>query len=415
MRTKEKLLIAGGAVVLTAGIAAPIAAFAKAFRSDTTPVSQPRPEATATGDSIQGLAPPSDALTSAAPTIASAPAGAAPTGSTVVSILKAGTRLTSGKSVTSPNGKYVLRQQTDGNLVLTDSANSPQWSAQTHDHPGAYTQFAASGELVVYGTDGKPLWHSGTVVAGTTLQVQNDGNAVILDPARKPLWNSQAERYKLFPGQALLAGQSRKSPDGRFTLAQYPDGNLALTDATGKPLWSAQTHEHPGSLTYLGSDGNLVVYGPDQKPLWQSATDGNPGASAIVQNDGNAVVNNSAGKGLWGSATEGVFKLVPKQALTAGQYRKSNNGKYTLVMYPDGNLALQGPGGAEIWATGSYGNPGAKLTLQPDGNLVIYNTAKTAVWNTRTTGGAYLLVQDDGNVVLYNAAKQALWATNTSR
>jgi len=54
-------------------------------------------------------------------------------------------------------------------------------------------------------------------------------------------------------------------------------------------------------------------------------------------------------------------------------------------MQGDGNLVIYGYYNA-IWASGTWGNPGAYLDMQDDGNLVIYLPVSytTAIWATGT-------------------------------
>ncbi|MEV7524473.1 glycoside hydrolase domain-containing protein [Streptomyces sp. NPDC091371] len=90
-----------------------------------------------------------------------------------------------------------------------------------------------------------------------------------------------------------------------------------------------------------------------------------------------------------------------------------------LTMQSDGNLVLSYKAGngtaVPLWATGTYGNPGAYATVQADGNFVVYNKAGAAVWSSATYGnpGASLKLQDDGNLVLYSSSGAALWSTGT--
>jgi hypothetical protein len=343
-------------------------------------------------------------------------ASSTPGSSVPAAILKPGSRLTAGQSIRSPDGRYMLMLQTDGNLVLSDDAKRPQWSSQTYDNPGAYANFDGNGDLVVYGKRGNPLWHTATGGQGALLAVQDDGNAVLYRADHTGVWSSQAERMRLYPGQSLLAPQQRRSGDGRFTLVQYPDGNLVVVNADNHAIWSSQTSGHPGASTKMQTDGNLVVYGTDQKALWSSATSGNPGASAQVNADGNVVILASNGKALWGTATDGVSKLTTSQRLDSGQSRAAPHGAYALHQQPDGNLVLRGSGGNVVWSSGTYGHAGAYTKMQADGNLVVYDPMGTALWSTRTTGkgATYLLVQDDGSAVLYTAAKQPVWTSRTS-
>ncbi len=101
-------------------------------------------------------------------------------------LLVAGQQLLPLQSLASPNGKYVLVNQDDGNLCLLASG-VPTWCSGTNGIQGLITQMRTDGNLVVYdpqpynpdyavryqsGTDGRP---------GSYLAVQDDGNIVIYD------------------------------------------------------------------------------------------------------------------------------------------------------------------------------------------------------------------------------------------
>ncbi|MFF5232446.1 hypothetical protein [Dactylosporangium sp. NPDC000521] len=340
---------------------------------------------------------------------------AAPSASVPPAQLKPGFKLNAGQGLRSPNGKYTLTQQPDGNLVLADEAKRVQWSSQTPSNPGAYAGFTRDGDLAVYAKGGGVLWHSATAGKGALLEVRDDGNAVVSQAGRQEVWSSQGERGRLYPGQALISGQQRRSPDGRFTLLQQPDGNLVVADADKKVIWSSQTSGHQGGNTQLQNDGNLVVYGADKQPLWSSGTYGATAVTATLNADGNLVLT-SGGKALWATATDGISRLTVGQRLLAGQSRSAAKGGYTLLQQPDGNLVLRNSAKTVVWRSGTSGHPGASTRMQPDGNLVVYDTAGKALWSTKTYGkdATYLLVQDDGSAVLYTAAKKAVWTSRTA-
>ncbi|MGW4384377.1 hypothetical protein [Kitasatospora sp. NPDC004531] len=97
-------------------------------------------------------------------------------------------------------------------------------------------------------------------------------------------------------------------------------------------------------------------------------------------------------------------KLMPGQTLKAGEA--------VLAMQADGNLVLrlEGPTGArgpEVWATGTWGHPGAYAFMQPDGNLVVYKQGSTtdALWSTGTWG-------DPGARLLLSSGELEVWGTN---
>ena len=101
-----------------------------------------------------------------------------------------------GSSLSSPNGDYSMKMETDGNLVLYCKGNS-LWSSET----------------------------SGTNVSGG-LVFQTDGNLVLYDPERSPLWDSETYDTK--------ARQMVMQDDGNFVL--YTDEGEAVwkTDTVGK-------------------------------------------------------------------------------------------------------------------------------------------------------------------------------------
>lgn len=343
------------------------------------------------------------------------PASPLPSASVPPAQLKPGFRLNAGQALRSPNGRYTLTQQPDGNLALADDAKRVRWSSQTPSNPGAYASFERDGDLVVYAKGGGVLWRSATGGKGALLEVRDDGNAVVSQAGRQEVWSSQAEQGRLYPGQALIAGQQRRTADGRFTLAQQPDGNLVVVTADKKVIWSAQTGGHSGASTQMQNDGNLVVYGAGKQPLWSSGTYGSTGVAAVLNADGNVVLT-AGGKVLWATTTDGISKLTVGQRLLSGQSRAAAKGGFTLLQQPDGNLVLQNSAKSVVWRSGTGGHPGASTRMQTDGNLVVYDSAGKALWSTKTYGttATYLLVQDDGSAVLYTAAKKAVWSSKTA-
>lgn len=105
-------------------------------------------------------------------------------------ILPAGTVLEKGETYTSPDGKYRIVMQEDGNLVVyqkqADGKETPIFATGTHvNNPyrlgvGERAVMQTDGNLVVYSQAGGAVWASDT--AGDTnaqLALQNDGNLVI--------------------------------------------------------------------------------------------------------------------------------------------------------------------------------------------------------------------------------------------
>jgi pimeloyl-ACP methyl ester carboxylesterase len=105
--------------------------------------------------------------------------------------------------------------------------------------------------------------------------------------------------------QALHAGQSIRSRDGRFQLLYQWDGNLVLYRQDGVPLWHSDTHGWSAGQLVMQSDGNLVIYDAAGVPVWASGTAGFASAWLVVQNDGNMVIYTPSGGPVWSSGTGG--------------------------------------------------------------------------------------------------------------
>ncbi|MBW5480697.1 hypothetical protein [Streptomyces bambusae] len=112
--------------------------------------------------------------------------------------------------------------------------------------------------------------------------------------------------------------------------------------------------------------------------------------------------------------------LKPGEKLLPGQSIGGANAY--LKMQDDGNLVLIHNAGADLWATGTYGNPGAYAVLQADGNFVVYSKdggegKGGALWHSATWGNANsrLDLQEDGNLVLYRENNSAAWSSRTWR
>lgn len=103
-----------------------------------------------------------------------------------------GKSLKSGVSLYSPNGRYKLTQQTDGNLVLRNIAGSSArviWASGTNGRGVAYVVMQNDGNLVQYTKGGGAVWSTKTNgKGGDRLVVQNDGNTVIYTAGGKAVW-----------------------------------------------------------------------------------------------------------------------------------------------------------------------------------------------------------------------------------
>lgn len=118
--------------------------------------------------------------------------------------LGAGQSLRLGEKLESPNGRFTLFMQPDGNLVLYDgpySVASAIWATNTWTLPPEYRPTHADmqndGHFVLYNDAMYPAWASGVFgaqYAGAKLVQQDDGNLVIYLPDGTRLWETRTVR-----------------------------------------------------------------------------------------------------------------------------------------------------------------------------------------------------------------------------
>ncbi|XP_063688042.1 uncharacterized protein LOC134821259 [Bolinopsis microptera] len=94
-----------------------------------------------------------------------------------------------GEELISKNGKYDLRMQTDGNLVVYCNGNA-LWHSETYGRSvTGGLRFQGDSNLVIY--DPNPIWHSSTYDNGaTTLIMQDDGNVVLYTRDGRSVWHT---------------------------------------------------------------------------------------------------------------------------------------------------------------------------------------------------------------------------------
>ncbi len=214
------------------------------------------------------------------------------------STLSSDQRLGPGQRLVSPNGKYILLNQSDGNVVLIDThANRPVWSTGTQSRPGAVLIQQGDGNAVVY-QDGRSVWATGTNGrTGAILRLQDDGNLVVVAPGNLPVWDRYPDpppppgvTATLGSGQRLDPGQRLTSSNGRYVFVNQGDGNIVLSDTRyGKVLWATGTQNRPGAVWVQQGDGNGVVY-HNGSPIYSTGTRGRNGAILRLQDDTNLVV-----------------------------------------------------------------------------------------------------------------------------
>ena len=91
-----------------------------------------------------------------------------------------------GKFIQTVRSKLIM--QTDGNLVLYDTAGTAHWASQTQG-AGNTAVFQEDGNLVIYNAQHQSVWATNTQATGATLKVLEDGNMVIATDA-EVIWQT---------------------------------------------------------------------------------------------------------------------------------------------------------------------------------------------------------------------------------
>lgn len=227
-----------------------------------------------------------------------------------LSVLPPLTQMVLNQYLDSPNKRFRLVFQEDSNLVLRDGGN-PIWAGNadipysSEIYPQRGTGFEASiaymnYPLVVIDNQRSRIWQTknttvpskqqADAAARTYLQLQDDGNIVIIDAT--PIWKSKdsipvapdISATMISPGTMIYPNQSYSI--GTSTLIFQGDGNLVLYGANGLVHWASYTQGKGGALASMQEDGNFVIYDNAGTALWHTHTNGNPGAYARVQDNG---------------------------------------------------------------------------------------------------------------------------------
>ena len=114
--------------------------------------------------------------------------GAWPAVGSEPSQLTPGQTLAAGPGLLSPDGRFLLTQQPDGNLVLYDDTGKGLWDSGRYGH-GYQTVMQTDGNLVQYTPARRGVWDTATNhSAATNATLQSDGNFVLYTASGNPVW-----------------------------------------------------------------------------------------------------------------------------------------------------------------------------------------------------------------------------------
>jgi hypothetical protein len=98
--------------------------------------------------------------------------------------MPAGGALYVGQKIQTPDKRYTIYFQSDGNLVLYNQAMKALWSTGTDGKGAVALYMQGDGNLVLYNANMSPLWYSQTDGRGSSsLLLQMDGNLVLYGPS----------------------------------------------------------------------------------------------------------------------------------------------------------------------------------------------------------------------------------------
>jgi hypothetical protein len=104
-------------------------------------------------------------------------------------ILPDGLTMYSGQSLITPDRRYSLNYQPDGNVVLYNATGNPIWSTNTYQSSLGSLGLQSDGNLVLKNKDGSVIWSSGTGNRGRSdLLLQQDGNLVLYSTSGPATW-----------------------------------------------------------------------------------------------------------------------------------------------------------------------------------------------------------------------------------
>lgn len=214
--------------------------------------------------------------------------------------LAAGDILRNGRVLTSPDGRYTLAMQGDGNLVEYFQGRSV-WDTHTAGVSNTYLAMQKDGNLVLY-SGAKALWNSETSGTGAKqFNLQNDGNLVVYSPGIAR-WSSGTNIDTLLAGQSLETGEFLMSADRAYTFVVQGDGNAVVYGPGGTARWSSNTHGTVNPEFYLQGDGQVVLYGTPGVAAWNAGTAGLGGVQLVMQSDGNLVLYDARHTAVWSTA-----------------------------------------------------------------------------------------------------------------
>lgn len=192
-------------------------------------------------------------------------------------VLASTEQLNPGESVTSPDGRFSLTMQGDGNLVEYSPGQSAVWASGTSGS-GSILRMQDDGNLVIYAAGNRAVWASNTSGhGGADLEVQDDGNIVVYGSGHTAVWATGSPQLHSSVGDAVVAaartylgrpyqwgGGHGAQPGGNPSVDCSGLVRYAYFRAVGRDVLNGTTYSQVGRSDVIGAgsarSGDLIFY-----------------------------------------------------------------------------------------------------------------------------------------------------------
>ncbi len=154
----------------------------------------------------------------------------------------------------SPNGKFILAMQSDGNVVLRKRNQKVVWQSNTHV-PNSIFRMQGDGNAVIIAPGNKPIWASNTRgIRGSRIELQDDGNLVVYAAGHLARW---ATGVPAAPPRSPVAG-FRKNDATEYARRYAKHPNRAYRQYSGNDCTNFVSQSmRAGGWSFVGGDALL--------------------------------------------------------------------------------------------------------------------------------------------------------------
>ena len=316
---------------------------------------------------------------------------------TTTNTLTQGDSLTIGQSLTSANGVYTLKLESDGNLVLRNFRGDFIWSTAPTGTGAERARLQDDGNFVLYDGADNATWNTetaGTSSAVTPLPTVSVASSGLIGSAAE----GNVSQYRTARFTVTLSQSSDQTVGVRYsTVDASATAGLDYEATSGTLSFAPGETSKTVDVKIIGDN---VVETDETLTLSVQPPTGNTGVKLVVQDDRNIVLYDSNGTALWNSntsTTDPAGPWTPIGTAASGPVRTmlpfTNSGQSTLLIAA--TSWSKSVGSAENAQTQVYEWDGQTLTSRADwGDNEGVLTAAT----TYRDGTAAVFATTDGRI-----------------